>query len=157
MSADGPPLPADADNVWEVYAAKPDGTHGVQVTTGRGNAYQANLEAGDYIVVARMGEASVEQRVAVERDKVAQPHFVLNAGNLVIRPLPRTGAEVSTAASVVVDYPGPGEVSRRGLSSLVVPAGEQEITVTIGGTSVTQTLYLEAGKTIQRDIVVGVP
>ena len=39
---------------------------------------------------------------------------------------------------------------------MVVPAGEQKVTVTIGEGSVTETIQLAAGQTIEKDIIVGV-
>ncbi|MGE3305198.1 MAG: VWA domain-containing protein [Rhizobiaceae bacterium] len=157
LAANGVALPGDVTVSWEVYAAAADGSRGAQVAGATGSTYQANLDAGDYIVVVKLDEASAEAKVTIDPARTAAPGLVLSAGKLVIRPLPRAGEPVSSTATVVVDYPGAGKATRRGLTSFYVPAGEQAITVTIGPTSVTQTLYLEAGKTIQRDVVVGVP
>ena len=62
---------------------------------------RATLEPGDYIVVARLGEASVEQQVKIEAGQVDKPVFVLNAGTLIVRPRPSEGADISDGATVV--------------------------------------------------------
>lgn len=156
LSEGGPSLPKDGGNAWEIFKANPDGSRGDHVETGYGNDFRIKLEPGDYIVVARMGEASLEQKVTIEDGKVAEPYFVLNAGTLVIRPLPSPGAEVADGAAVVIDYPGDGEATGYGLTEMVVPAGEQKITVRIGEGEASETLSLKAGETIEKDIVAGV-
>lgn len=155
LSEGGPVLPEDAGNAWEIYRAAADGSRGDYVTTQYGR-YRAQLDAGDYVVVARLGEASAEQKVTVAADAVVEPLFVLDAGTLVIKPLPSPGAPVADGAAVVVDHPGEGDATNYGLTRIVVPAGEQKITVRIGEGEVTETVTLKAGETIEKEIVVGV-
>ncbi|CAG0952150.1 MAG: VWA domain-containing protein [Rhizobiaceae bacterium] len=155
LSEGGPILPEDAGNAWEIYKANADGSRGEHVTTDYGR-YKSQLDAGEYVVVARLGEASVEQKVMVAADAVAEPMFVLNAGTLVIKPLPSPGADVSDSAAVIVDHPGEGDATNYGLTRIVVPAGEQKITVRIGEGEVTETVTVKAGETIEKEIVVGI-
>ena len=77
--------PIKDGNAWELYKAKSDGTRGDNITTEY-NEWKANLEPGDYIVVAEDGEAKVEQLVKIEAGQVYKPVFVLNAGVLIIHP-----------------------------------------------------------------------
>jgi Ca-activated chloride channel family protein len=155
LSEGGPVLPENAGNAWEIYKAAADGSRGDYVTTQYGR-YRAQLDAGDYVVVARLGEASLEQKVAVAADAVAEPLFVLNAGTLVIKPLPSPGAAIADGAAVVIDHPGEGDATNYGLTRIVVPAGEQKVTVRIGEGEVTETITLKAGETIEKEIVVGI-
>lgn len=155
LSEGGPVLPENAGNAWEIYKAAADGSRGDYVTTQYGR-YRGQLDAGDYVVVARLGEASLEQKIAVAADAVAEPLFVLNAGTLVIKPLPSPGAAIADGAAVVVDHPGEGDATNYGLTRIVVPAGEQKITVRIGEGEVTETVTLKAGETIEKEIVVGI-
>jgi len=155
LSEGGPILPEDAGNAWEIYKAAADGSRGEYVSTDYGR-YKGQLDAGDYVVVARLGEASVEQKVTVAADAVAEPLFVLNAGTLIIRPLPSPGAPVADNAAVVVDHPGEGDSTTYGLSKIVVPAGEQKITVRIGEGEVSETITVKAGETVEKEIVVGI-
>ncbi|WP_256753907.1 VWA domain-containing protein [Mesorhizobium sp. Mes31] len=148
--------PVTDGNAWEVYKAKSDGTRGDNVTTEYG-AYKANLEPGDYVIVARDGEAKVEQKIKIEAGQVYKPLFVLNAGTLIIHPRPSEGADVVDGASVVIDYPGADmPATYYGTTKAVLPAGDEKVTVTIGQGVVTETIPLAAGKTVEKDMIAGV-
>jgi Ca-activated chloride channel family protein len=152
--AEGQPALHDVGITYEIHAAKADGSKGKRVATEY-NDYKGSLEPGDYIVRATLGEASAEMPVRIEAGKVAEPSFTLNAGTLVVRPLADEGAEVSDGATVVTEYPG-GKATNYGLTKIVLPAGEQKITVKIGEGEASETLALAAGQTVEKDIVVGV-
>jgi Ca-activated chloride channel family protein len=148
--------PVTDGNAWEVYKAKSDGTRGDNVTTEYG-AYKANLEPGDYIIVARDGEAKLEQKIKIEVGQVYKPLFILNAGMLIIHPRPSEGADVVDGASVVIDYPGADmPATYYGTTKAVLPAGDEKVTVTIGQGVVTETIPLAAGKTVEKDMIAGV-
>ncbi|MEI9410529.1 vWA domain-containing protein [Mesorhizobium salmacidum] len=148
--------PVTDGNAWEVYKAKSDGTRGDNITTEYGD-YKANLEPGDYIVVARDGEAKVEQKVKIEAGQVYKPLFTLNAGTLILHPRPSQGADVVSGAAVVIAYPGVGNPpTYYGDTKVVLPAGDEKVTVTIGQGVVTETIPLAAGRVIDKDIIVGV-
>lgn len=148
--------PVTDGNAWEVYKAKSDGTRGDNVTTEYG-AYKANLEPGDYVIVARDGEAKVEQKVKIEAGQVAKPLFTLNAGTLIIHPRPGAGADVVDGAAVVIDYPGADNpATYYGTTKTVLPAGDEKVTVTIGQGVASETIRLAAGKTVEKDIIAGV-
>ncbi|MHB9433979.1 vWA domain-containing protein [Mesorhizobium sp. P15089B] len=148
--------PITDGNAWEVYKAKPDGTRGDNVTTEYG-AYKGNLEPGDYIIVARDGEAKTEQKLKVEASQIYKPLFTLNAGTLIIHPRPSVGADVVDGAAVVIDYPGADNpATYYGTTKVVLPAGDEKVTVTMGQGVATETIPLAAGKTVEKDIIVGV-
>ncbi|ESW84197.1 von Willebrand factor type A [Mesorhizobium sp. LSJC285A00] len=146
--------PITDGNAWEVYKAKADGTRGEAVTTQYNN-YEANLEPGEYVVVARADEAQAEQKVKIEAGQVYRPLFTLNAGTMLIHPKPSQGAEISDEAHVDFAFPG-GSTTHYGDTRIIVPAGEQKVTVAIGSGSVTENIQLAAGQTVEKDIVVGV-
>jgi Ca-activated chloride channel family protein len=146
--------PVTDGNAWEVYKAKSDGTRGDNVTTEYG-AYKANLEPGDYIVVARDGEAKVEQKIKIEAGQVYKPLFTLNAGTLILHPRASQGADIAGGAKFDFAYPG-GSTYAYGDAKVVLPAGEQKVTVTLGNGSATETIKLAAGQTVEKDIIVGV-
>jgi len=155
MATGGEPL-KDAGNAWEIYKAKVDGTRGEHVTTDYNN-FRTSLEPGDYVVEARLGEAEVEQKLKVEAGQVYTPLFTLNAGTLIVRPRAADGEDISTAATVVIDYPGgTGPSTSYGETKIVLPAGEQKLTVKLGSGEVMETLQLAAGQTIEKDVVVGI-
>ncbi|MBZ9823614.1 vWA domain-containing protein [Mesorhizobium sp. CA4] len=146
--------PITDGNAWEIYKAAADGTRGDQVTTEYG-VLKTNLEPGDYIVAGRDDEARSEQKIKIEAGKTYSPLFTLNAGTLVIHPHASQGSEISGEARVDFAYPG-GSTTHYGDTKATVPAGEQKVTVQIGAGTVTETIQLAAGQTVEKDIVVGV-
>ncbi|MDG4887788.1 VWA domain-containing protein [Mesorhizobium sp. WSM4887] len=141
-------------NAWEIYKAKSDGSRGDQVMTEYGEL-KINLEPGDYIVVGRADEARSEQKIKIEAGQTYSPLFTLNAGTLVIHPHASQGSEISGEARVDFAYPG-GSTTHYGDAKATVPAGEQKVTVQVGAGTVTETIQLAAGQTVEKDIVVGV-
>lgn len=156
MSEGGPELGRDDNLVWEVYAANADGSRGGNVVTDYYGGWKGRLEPGDYIVNARLDHAAVEQKVTIEPDKVATPHFVLDAGRLVIRARASEGAAIADNAAINVRYPGDGDTTYYGEMKAVFPAGEQVLTIKLGDGAVTETIALKAGQTIEKDVIVGV-
>lgn len=153
LSEDSPDLGDDSQS-WTFYTVNPDGSRGSRVRTEY-NAWKGNLEPGDYIVVAALGRAETEQRVAIEAGKTAASHFILNAGRLVLRPRSAEGEEPNRNAVMKISFPG-GQTSEYGESRAVIPAGEITILTTIGKGSVTETFTLPAGHTVEKDIIVGI-
>ena len=150
----GPVVNDDVGNAWEIYKIKSDGTQGDRVTTEY-NRYKGKLEPGQYIVKALLGAAATEQKVTIEANKAAAPQFVLNAGTTIIHPRAAPGAEVTDAAAVLSNYPG-GSTTNYGNVKLIVPAGEQTVTVTIGNGSASETFSVAAGEVVEKDIIAGV-
>lgn len=148
--------PITDGNAWEIYKATSDGARGDSVATEYGT-YKGNLEPGDYIVVAHKGEARSEQKVKIEAAQVYKPLFILNAGTLIIHPRPSEGADVVDGAAVVIDYPGADHpATYYGTTKVVLPAGDEKVTVKIGQGEVTETIPVAAGKTIEKDMIAGV-
>lgn len=154
LAENSPPLDGAAGQAWVLYRAAPDGTRGDYVATEYGT-WQDKLEPGDYVLTAQLGHAEAEQRVTVEAGKAAQPVLVLNAGVLKIRPLPAAGEAPAPNAAVRFTFPD-GEATEYGEVKVVVPAGEQQVTVSIGKAEAMEKLTLAAGQSIEKDIVVGV-
>jgi Ca-activated chloride channel family protein len=146
----------DAGNAYEIHKAKADGTKGERIATEYNN-YRGNLEAGDYIVRATLGEAAVEQPVKIDAGKLSEPVFVLDAGTLIIHPRQSEGADIASGATVVLDYPsGEGVATYYGDTKVVLPSGETTLKVTIGSGEATEAVTLAAGQTIEKDVIVGV-
>ena len=58
---------------------------------------------------------------------------------------------------MVIDYPGADDpATYYGETKVVLPAGEQKVTVEIGEGEVSETIQLAAGQTVEKDIIVGV-
>jgi Ca-activated chloride channel homolog len=156
LAEGGEPLGEGSDLVWEVFKAQADGSLGDQVTTEYGYQWKGNLEPGDYIIRAGLDYAHIEMPVTITADDVAKPLFVMNAGHLVLRPLPSDGAEPDSNAAVYTAFPNGESTTSYGETKLFVPAGDTEVTVTIGSGVAELTVPVAAGESVDRDIVVGV-
>ncbi len=144
----------DRGQTWTIYKALPDNSRGDRVTTEY-NAWKGNLEPGNYIVSAKLGSAETVQPVTIEDGKLADPHFILNAGIVIIRPRAAEGEPPRDGAPVRFEFPG-GNTTEYGESRVTIPAGEITVTATIGKGQVSETFNLQAGRTVEKDIVVGV-
>ena len=103
---------------------------------------QGQARAGRLHRPGALGEAKAEQLLKIEAGQVYKPVFVLNAGTLIIRPRPSEGAEVSDGATVIIEYPGgTGPATNYGETKIVLPAGEQKLTVKIGQGEATETIH----------------
>lgn len=153
LAEGGEPLAKDAGHAWGIFKANADGSRGENIATEYNN-YKGNLEPGDYVVEAKFGEAKTEQKVTIEAGKVAEPLFVLNAGILKITPKPSANEPASDAAAVWVRYPG-GETTAYGPSTIIVPAGENIVSVKLGVAEAVETFQVSAGQTIEKDIIAG--
>lgn len=155
LAEGGQPL-TDAGPSYEIHVANSDGSKGERVAI-EFNPYKGYLKPGDYIVHAALGEAAVEEKLEVEPGKTYEPAYVLNAGTLIVRPRTSAGGEINSAASIVIDYPGaPFPATYYGETKAVLPAGDQKVTVRIGGGETRETVQLAAGQTVEKDVMVAV-
>lgn len=146
----------NADIVWEIHQANADGSEGEYLSTDYGVNYKANLEPGDYLVSASIGYAHIQMPVTITAGEVAEPFFVLNAGQLTIRPLPSEGAEPDGNAAVFTEFPNGESATSYGETKVWVPAGETKVTVTMGAGVATDAVPVKAGEFVSRDVVVGI-
>jgi len=149
-------IDGDADIVWDIHKANADGSEGEYVATDYGPHYKARLEPGDYLVRSSIGYAHVVMPVTIAAGEVAKPFFVLNAGQLIVRPLPSEGAEPDGSAAVFTEFPNGESTTSYGETKLWVPAGGTKVTVTLGSGVASDTIPVKAGETVSKDIVVGV-
>ncbi|MBX3531715.1 MAG: VWA domain-containing protein [Rhizobiaceae bacterium] len=155
LSETRPVQTGDGDVVYVVYKINPDGSRGEYVSTDY-NDWKGNLEPGDYIITSRIDHAEVEQKVTIEAGKVAKPHYVLNAGKLILRPRPSEGGDIADGAAVNIKYPGDGDTTYYGQMKAIFPEGNLNVNVKLGAAEVTEVIPLKAGETVEKDIVVGV-
>lgn len=154
LSEDTDDLGRNSHHRWEVHRALPDGSQGEWLRTEY-MEWKGNLDPGSYIVSAIFGSASTSQPITIEAGVVYDPHFILNAGIVVIRPYGAAGEPVHGSAAVRFDYPG-GTTTEYGQARVILPAGDITATVTIGKGEASETFALQAGRTVEKDIVVGV-
>ncbi|PLP59232.1 hypothetical protein CYK37_12260 [Mesorhizobium loti] len=155
LAEGSPDVATDIGQSWVLYKANADGSRGDYVSTEYG-LWKGKAEPGKYILVGKVGHVEREQAITVEADKAAAPHYVLDAGTLIVRAHASEGSEIADGAAIQVKYPGDGTTTYYGQMKAVFPAGEQEITVEVGEGTATEKVSLKAGETIEKDIAVGV-
>ena len=143
------------DVTWELFRAA-DGGAGEHLSTDYGIDWKGTVDPGDYVLRASVGYAHVEQPVTVTADALAAPYFVMNAGELIIRPLPADGAEPDAAAAVYSRFPNGEDDTGYGETRRFVPAGDTEVRVTIGAGEAQLTVPVKAGERVSRDVVLGI-
>ncbi len=153
--AEGAPDIGQEGQTYNVYKAQADGSRGEHIATEY-NHWRGNLDPGRYVVTGRLDSAEVEMTVEVEAGKVAEPHFILNAGTLIVRPRGSEGGEIADNAAVNVKFSGDGDETFYGAMESVFPEGDLNVTVRIGEGQVSEVIPIKAGETVERDIVVGV-
>ena len=157
LSEGGPDLVEDmADIAWNFYQVAADGSAGEWVRTEYNSGARIDMEPGDYIMGAKWGEVEIFQPVTVTAGEVIEPHFVLNAGLVTVRPYAAEGEAVDDGAAVSITYPGGDSAIGYGENTFRLPAGEQSLLVTIGEGEYSETFTLAAGETIEKDVVLGV-
>lgn len=145
----------DEGQSYTFYLANPDGTRGEYHSTDYGK-WRGNRDPGRYVLEGKLGHAAQDQLVEIADGETAKPHFVLDAGRLIIRARAFEGSEIADGAAINVRYPGDGDTTYYGQMNAVFPAGDLQVAVTVGQGSAAETIALKAGETVEKDIVVGV-
>lgn len=110
---------------------------------------------GTYRMFTELNDAKVEQDVTITADSLAQPVAVMNAGVLNLKLYAVAGGEIAEEAFWEVR--GPDDVSESGYGKAlhVLPAGEYSFLASLGAAKVEETLVVEAGKEIAKDVILG--
>ena len=151
-----PLVEGDGSISWEFAKPNADGTPGEWVRTEYGNAYEGAIDPGDYIVTARVDNVRVSQPVTITAGEVARPLFVLDAGRLIVRPIPYEGAEPDPNAAVYLEFPNGESTTYYGEAKMFAAAGTTNVTVSIGSAELKDSVEVAAGDSVVKDIVVGV-
>lgn len=157
LSEDSDPMTdSEGAPAWEIFRAAADGSAGEHVTTEYNASYRGNLEPGDYVVRVGINDVRVEQPVTITEGEVAEPVFILDAGRLIIHPRKAEGEPIDSTAAVRTLGPGDIDTTYYGDTSIFIPAGDTEVSVSVGRGMVTETITVAAGETVERDMVIGV-
>jgi Ca-activated chloride channel homolog len=151
--AEGGPEIEDG-HAWDILKLTASGEPGEPAATEYGK-YRGMLPAGSYRLVARLGEAKAEIDVTLTDTTLAEPVVILDAGTLVLRPRVTAEAPVDSGASLYLTGPRALDATYYGETTVVVPAGDITVKLTIGEATVTETVTVAAGETVEKDIVVG--
>ncbi|MFN3281185.1 MAG: vWA domain-containing protein [Tabrizicola sp.] len=158
--AEGGPEPGDelaSEAYFDFFAIAPDGTVATETATTIYGRSKGALPPGRYRMRTTLHEVVVSQEVEIgPASDLSQPVAVLDAGilNLTLRPAP--GADPDPDA--YWEIRGPEDVSDYGYQRAfrVFPAGEYGLNARLGPAELSQSVVIEAGKTTDLDLVIGV-
>ena len=153
--APGVAVPDDpSDLQWKIHVINPDGTTGDQVLTEY-NEFDALLIPGTYRLIVALDAATAAQDVTVTADILATPEIVLNAAKVLLHPKGAPGGPISEEARLQFTNNAGMNTSEYGDTRIYLNAGDTTLTATLGAASVTETLTLTAGQTLDRDVIIG--
>lgn len=155
--AEGQPEPADEivdDAYVTLRLVLPDGALSEETITVYGRQTEL-VPPGTYRMFTELNDAKAEQEVVITADALAQPVANLNAGVLNLKLYAYEGGEIASEAFWEVR--GPDDVSESGYGQAlhVFPAGEYSFLASLGAAKVEETLTFEAGKQIDKDVIIG--
>ena len=153
--APGVAVPDDpSDLQWKIHVINPDGTTGDQVLTEY-NEFEALLIPGTYRLIVALDAATAAQDVTVTADILATPEIVLNAAKVLLHPKGAPGGPISEEARLQFTNNAGMNTSEYGDTRIYLNAGDTTLTAMLGAASVTETLTLTAGQTLDRDVIIG--
>lgn len=155
--AEGQPEPEDAvldDAFVTLRLILPDGALSDDTFSVYGK--QTGLvPPGTYRMFTELNDAKAEQDVTITADTLAQPVANMNAGVLNLKLYAFAGGEIADEAFWEVR--GPGDVAEAGYGQALhaFPAGDYSFLASLGAAKVEETLTFEAGKQIDKDVIIG--
>lgn len=155
--AEGQPEPEDAildDAFVTLRLILPDGAFSEETISVYGKQTEL-VPPGTYRMFTELNDAKAEQDVTITADALAQPVANMNAGVLNLKLYAFEGGEIADEAFWEVR--GPDDVSESGYGQALhaFPAGEYSFLASLGAAKVEETLTFEAGKQIDKDVIIG--
>lgn len=143
------------DAIFEFYPMTDEGPAADRIDTIYGNT-RATLPAGKYLVRARLGHATAETGFEASETEMAYPEMVLDAGILRLRVLATEGGEPDDNA--FYEIRGPGDIVESGYAAAVVvlPAQEYSLLARLGSAETSQSVVIEPGQELSKDVVMGI-
>jgi Ca-activated chloride channel homolog len=155
--AEGQDEPADAildDAFVTLRLILPDGALSEETISVYGKQTEL-VPPGTYRMTTELNDAKAEQDVTITADALAQPVANVNGGVLNLRLYAYEGGEVAEAA--YWEMRGAGDVAESGYGQTlhVFPAGDYAFLASLGAAKVEETVTIEAGKQIDKDVIIG--
>ncbi|MDQ2065328.1 VWA domain-containing protein [Xinfangfangia sp. CPCC 101601] len=113
------------------------------------------LPPGRYIMRTSADMVTVDQLVELTETALAEPVAILNAGQVVLSAVTGTGGKGDVKGRIELSGPD-GTASNLGTLDLVVPAGEYAIRGEHSDMVISDSLVVDIGQVIERDIVFSV-
>jgi Ca-activated chloride channel homolog len=101
-----------------------------------------------------LGALLVTQDITVPATGPANPVIVMDAAHVILSPKIGADAGVEPDAVLQLDAPGGVSVTMSGRVDTYLPPGDTRITAQLDAVSATQTLTLQAGETVVKDIFI---
>lgn len=154
---EGQPEPGDEivqDAYFTLRQILPDGALSDETITVYGRSTEL-VPPGDYRMFTELNDAKAEQDVTITADALAQPVAIMNAGVLNLKLYAFEGGEVAPEA--FWEMRGPDDVSESGYGQTlhVFPAGDYNFLASLGAAKVEETITIEPGKQIDKDLIIG--
>jgi Ca-activated chloride channel family protein len=157
LLAEGQSEPADEivdDAYVTLRLVLPDGALSEETITVYGKQTEL-VPPGTYRMFTELNDAKAEQEVTITADALAQPVANMNAGVLNLKLYAYQGGDIASEAFWEVR--GPNDVSESGYGQAlhVFPAGDYSFLASLGAAKIEETLTFEAGKQIDKDVIIG--
>lgn len=145
------------DAYFDFFAIAADGTVSTDTATTIYGSSKGALPPGKYQMRTTLHNATATAEVEIgPNTEISQPVAVLDAGVLNLTLRPAAGAEPDPEA--FWEMHGPNDVSDSGYQKAlrVFPSGEYGLNARLGAAETSQSVVIEAGKTTDLDLVLGV-
>lgn len=154
LVAGGPEVAHEEGQAWELYKINADGSQGEWVQTEYGQA-KVMVEPGTYRLLVRLGDAYGQTDVTLAADAVSAPEIVLNAGQVILHPKGSAEGPVESSAAMYLENSSGVSTTYYGTVKTYLAAGPNSVTATMGAAVLTETIDVVAGKTLEKDIIIG--
>jgi Ca-activated chloride channel family protein len=132
-------------NAWDVFNLGASDAPGEPVSVEYGE-YRGKLPAGDYRLVARIGEARAETVVTLTDDALVEPQVIANAGVLAITAAGANSIEVLDARPDLGGNRKSHSFDYAAEKTLIAPGGDYLIVVMRGETRAEATATVRPGE-----------
>ena len=155
LLAPGVPKPNDPSNiVWELHTINADGSTGDRITTEYDD-FKGFITPGTYRLLASLDAATAAPLdLTLTADTLSAPEVVLNAAMVTLRPIGAEGGPVEDSAALTFTTASGVNTTIYGATRVYLPAGDVTLTAALGLASQTETFQLEAGKPLDRDVLI---
>ncbi|WP_284163278.1 VWA domain-containing protein [Frigidibacter sp. SD6-1] len=142
------------DGYFDLRLVGADGALSEQVITIYGRS-KGTVPPGTYRMETHLHDAVVTQDVTVTPEGMTEPTVILDAG--ILKLTLKATAEGEVEKDAYWEVRGPEDVGESGYGQTewVFPAGEYALKAQFGAAEVNETIVIEAGQTLTREVILG--
>lgn len=153
LSEGGPDM--DGGLRWDLYPIEDGAVAKRPLERKRQGVFEVSAPEGDYELLLRAGQIERRLRLALSEDEAIEPHVVLDAGYLTVRPMRKEGGDVDGSIRVDVEAREDVTVKGRGERRFLLPAGPVHVHARQAKARAEVEAEVVAGEARRVDIVVG--